>query len=106
MISLIIRLWLCTRYGARVVCKMEPIHVIRRGDKVTIVIAMQDNFRPKLGSTVVTSRAREATGLGFESRWRQIISVRGSDGISKYLPYFNSYLMLIMRAFVVSVCIN
>ena len=56
--------------------------------------------------SVVTSPASEATGLGFESRWRQIISVRSSDGISKYLPYFSSYLMLIMRAFVVSVCIN
>jgi len=57
-------------------------------------------------STVVTSPASEATGLGFESRWRQIISVRGSDGISTYLPYFSSYLMLIMHALVVLVCIN
>jgi len=55
---------------------------------------------------VVASAAGGARGLGFESRWRQIISVRGSNGICKYLPYFSSYLMLIMRAFVVSVCIN
>jgi len=60
---------------------------------------------------VVTSPAREARGVGFESRWLQIISekksaVRGSDGICKYLPYFSLYLMLIMCAFVVSVCIN
>ena len=60
----------------------------------------------ELGSTVVKSPASEATGLRFESRWRQIISVRGSDGIRKYLPYFSSYLMLIMRELVVSVCIN
>ena len=33
-------------------------------------------------------------------------AVRGSDGICKYLPDFSLYLMLIMRAFVVSVCIN
>jgi len=59
-----------------------------------------------LGSTVVASPAGGARGPGFESRWRLIISVRGIDGICKYLPYFSSYLMLIMRAFVVSVCIN
>ena len=59
-----------------------------------------------VGSTVVASPAGGARGPGFVSRWRQIISVRGSDGICKYLPYFSSYLMLIMRAFVVSVCIN
>ena len=34
------------------------------------------------------------------------VAVRGSDWISKYLPDFSLYLMLIMRLFVVSVCIN
>ena len=37
---------------------------------------------------------------------RKKLVVRGSDEIYKYLPYFSSYLMLIMREFVVSVCIN
>jgi len=34
------------------------------------------------------------------------VSVRISDEICKFLPDFSLYLMLIVRVFVVSVCIN
>ena len=43
---------------------------------VCLSVSLSVHFSEGLGSTVVTSPASEATGLGFESRWRQIISVR------------------------------
>jgi len=68
----------------------------------TGMINNDHNNNGGLGSTVVTSPANEARGLWFESRWRQIISVRGSDGICKYLPYFSSYLMIANQRYVYS----
>jgi len=56
-------------------------------------------------ATTMPISCNEARGLGFESRWRQIISeksaVRGSDGICNYLQDFSLHPMLITLMFIV-----